>query len=83
MIAPVRLDPVDPGRGVAAEGDSEKLEENSEGNSGATLEETAERDRNNEGREKNRDRRERSLGISQGQHSLGEDSRGERVATSL
>ncbi len=84
MIAPAQIEPVNPGRGVKGEGKGEELKEDSEADAGAPLQEAAKRKGNEENRDKDRDRRHRSLGISQGQHSLGEkDSREKRAGTSL
>jgi len=68
MMAPVQIEPIDPGRGVAAEGESKELKENPQGHAGPSLEKTAERDGDQQGQDEDRNRRERSLCIQQSKH---------------
>src|SRR4030095_3488438 len=71
MVAPAQIEPVAPGRGVKPEGEGKELKKDPERNTGAPLEQAADRKRDEKSRDENRDRRDRSLSISQGQHSLG------------
>ena len=71
MITPAEIKPVDPGRGVAAEGEGEELEENPEGDAGAPFEYPPERKRDEEGQDEDRNRFDCSWSIDQGKHIRG------------
>ena len=80
VVAAAGVQPIDPGGGVAAEVKGEELEEKPKRHSRATLQETPESEGEEKSRDESRDRRDRVLGINQGQHSLGEKITDPKVA---